>query len=258
MKRKCKELKLIARENILGNYSTLAVAILITNLIVSLVTYPFSILYGINPSISTLIIMYIATFLISMASSILICGQYRIHLAIAHGKHTGVSDMFYTVTHRPDRYILAYLLFTALTILAILPLFLSYGLILISPILALILLLPLCALTYFLIFLVLLRYQLVYFFLLDDETLGIIDAFKLCRQKMHGHKGRLLYITFSFLPMYLLTFLSFGLATFWVQPYQIQTLTVLYLEISGQLDVVEEQKKAPAQTPEPTVFNQYV
>ena len=57
--------------------------------------------------------------------------------------------------------------------------------------------------------------------------------------------------------MLLLVGISFGTAIFWVQPYMVQTTTLFYLEVKGELDEVLEKRKA-GPSPEPEMFNQYV
>jgi uncharacterized membrane protein len=92
--------------------------------------------------------------------------------------------------------------------------------------------------------------------MLDDENLTIVEAFRKCQETMKGNKRRYLYMLFSFIGMLLLVILSFGVAILWVQPYMNQTITLLYLDVTGQLDLVEVAKKQPQPQEEP-VLNQY-
>jgi uncharacterized membrane protein len=107
-----------------------------------------------------------------------------------------------------------------------------------------------------LVLVIALHFGLVYLFMLDDENLTIVEAFRKCQETMKGNKRRYLYMLFSFIGMLLLVILSLGVAILWVQPYMNQTITLLYLDVTGQLDLVEVAKKQPQPQEEP-VLNQY-
>ena len=48
---------------------------------------------------------------------------------------------------------------------------------------------------------------------------------------MKGKKLRLLYLEFSFLPLLLLSILSFGIGLLWLQPYMQMTYTFFFLDL---------------------------
>ena len=73
---------------------------------------------------------------------------------------------------------------------------------------------------------------------------------------MKGHKGRLFYIVLSFLGMDILVLLSLGIGSLWIMPYQSQTYTLFYLDITGQLPEESVSGSAPQQ--EQPTFNKYV
>jgi uncharacterized membrane protein len=52
------------------------------------------------------------------------------------------------------------------------------------------------------------------------------------KQLMKGNRGRLLYLQLSFIGMFFLVLLSFGIAMFWVYPYLNMTLTEFYLDVN--------------------------
>ncbi len=53
----------------------------------------------------------------------------------------------------------------------------------------------------------------------------------LCWRLMKGKKLRLLYLEFSFLPLLLLSILSFGIGLLWLQPYMQMTYTFFFLDL---------------------------
>ena len=57
--------------------------------------------------------------------------------------------------------------------------------------------------------------------------------------------------------MLLLVGLTFGVGILWVQPYMVQTTTLFYLDVKGELPEVLENRKKNGPTPEPTIFNEY-
>lgn len=256
MQRSCKELKRIARENLDGKYSAPMLAYTITLSITLIVELTFSLLQ------TQTIILYIVEFLISVVTIILTCGQYRIHLAIARGQKYSWKDLFYPIKNQPDRYILGQILYLVLMVVAMIPYFVGIVLLSQSSVMLVLLSIPCSILSIILLLFVVLNFEPVFFFMLDDENLSVMEAFKKCRSVMKGNKGRYFYISLSFLGMLLLVTLSLGVTIIWVAPYMTQTITAFYLDVSGQLDAIEEEKKQKKQeqihTQPPTMFNQYV
>ncbi len=253
MRRSCKELKRIARANLENKYSVPMKAYILTFGITMLVEMPFAWFTTSNT------ILYIAELLISVVAIVLTCGQYRIHLAIARGQRHSLSDLYYPIKNQPDRYILAQLLYMGLTIVATVPLILGLFLLEQDSIPLMALSIPCSIISAILLALVTLNFELVFLFMVDDENLSVMEAYKKCRTTMKGHKGRYFYMSFSFLGMLFLGALSLGVATVWISPYMTQTVTAFYLEASGQLDAIEDAKKnEKIDSQKPTMFNQYV
>lgn len=259
MRKKVKELKRIARGNLTGNYMEFIRAFVFCNIITTLIEMPFSMMTNDIQFSMQNIIYYIAIILIGIASVVLTGGQYRMHLGVARSGKAHPSDLFYPVKYHADRYIFTELILFGISIVAMIPMI--GGIILIYTqenlkyyIGALIL-----ALVSFIFATYLsLTFDLVYFVLNDHEELGMMKALKYTKELVTTHRGRYLYMQLSFLPMLLLVGLSFGTAIFWVQPYMIQTTTLFYLDVKGELDEVLEEKKKNGPSPEPVMFNQYV
>jgi len=70
-----------------------------------------------------------------------------------------------------------------------------------------------------------------YYLLLDFPQFKAIDLLKLSMRVMNGHKSRLLYIQFSFLPLEFLCMCSSSIGNLWYVPYANMTYTLFFLDI---------------------------
>lgn len=205
------------------------------------------------------IIYYVAVILIGIASVVLTAGQYRIHLKVARTGEMHLSELFIPVKNHANQFILTELLLFVISIIAMLPMF--GGLFLIYTAQGFsdyILALALSIVSMILGIYISLTFDLVYFVMIDDEHLSMMQALKYTKHMVNTHRKRYLYMQLSFLGMILLVGLSFGLGILWVQPYIVQTITLFYLDIKGELPEVLEHRRKNGPSPEPVMFNQYV
>lgn len=256
MKRNCKELKRIARENLsVSGYTLPMQAFILTSLIASLIEFPFSMLKTEDVLFSTQnIIYYIAQVIISLVSILLTCGQYRIHSSIAQHKKTTTKELFFYIKNMPDRYILARFAKFGLTILCMIPIFIGTYLIVFKNLILVSLILILIGSIITLLFS--LTFDLLFLVLMDNENFSIKEAFGHTKMLMKGNIGKYFYLQLSFLGMGLLVVFSLGLAFLWVQPYMTQTLVLFYYELTGQLDKIEVYKYQ--KTENANVFEEYI
>lgn len=259
MRTKIKELKRIARGNLQGHFLNLIRVYIFCTLITSLLETPFSMMTNKVPFSTQNIIYYIATILIGIASVVLTAGQYRLHLKLARSGELHLSEIFIPAKYHANQFILTELILFGISIITMLPMFgglfliykeasmtnylLAFGASVVSMILAMY---------------ISLTFDLVYFVMIDNENLSMIQALKYTKNLIMSHRKRYLYMQLSFLGMLLLVGLSFGLAFLWVQPYMAQTTTLFYLDVKGELPEVLEHRKKNGPVPEPAVFNQYV
>lgn len=230
----CRQLKTAARGNLIGNYRITMGAFVIVMLLGTIIEIPFSrLVNGAATPTTNYIIYYIAEFLIAILSGVLQIGLFRIHLSIARKKECNVSDVFCCFKSRTDRYILGYLLVFAVSLIGMLPALYVYffcdltlaklpliiGLLLLSLVLSVFINIVLA---------------LVFFVMLDNEDMSIVQCFEKAVGLMKGNKGRLFYIYLSFIGMWLLVVLSLGIGYLWVEPYMIQTYTLFYLDVIGE------------------------
>lgn len=259
MKRKVKELKRIARGNLQGNFAELIRAFVFCNLIVSLIETPFSSMMTETLLTSQNITYLIAVTLITIASVVLTVGQYCLHLSVARTGKIRLADFFYPIKYDANRLICAEVILFILRLIGLAPVagavaiiyfyedmnlyFIALGLALLGAILTIF---------------IEVTFGLTYFVLIDGEELSVIEALKAAIKLIKHHKGRFLYMQLSFIGMYFLVALTFGLGLLWVQPYVMQTTTVFYLDAKGELDEVLEKRRNSESTPEPVMFDSYV
>ena len=205
-------------------------AFVIVMLLGTIIEIPFSrLVNGAATPTTNYIIYYIAEFLIAILSGVLQIGLFRIHLSIARKKECKVSDVFCCFKSSTDRYILGYLLVFAVSLIGMLPaLYVYFFCDLTLAKLPLIIGLLLLSLVFSVFINIVLA--LVFFVMLDNEDMSIVQCFKKAVGLMKGNKGRLFYIYLSFIGMWLLVVLSLGIGYLWVEPYMIQTYTLFRSE----------------------------
>lgn len=259
MYKNVKELKRIARGNLQGNYMGVIRAFVFCNLIVSIVEMPFSMMTNDDYFSTQNIIYYIATILISIVSVVLTAGQLRLHMTLSRTGEIHPSELFVPFKYYSNVFILTELILFGLNILCVLPLAGAVYIVYSSKDLSLYMVaLLLCIISAVLMLFLCVMFDLVYFVLNDNEELSAFGALKTTLQMIKSHKGRYLYLLLSFIPMLILVALSFGVAAFWVQPYIIQTTTVFYLDVKGELPEILEKRKSTGPVPTPIAFDSYI
>ncbi len=256
MRRSSKELKRIARENLTGHYNIPMGAFIVSSMITLAIELPFSMLQSEYATTLQVITTYVAEVLISLIGVVLNAGLIKIHLNMARRKEYTSSQLFDCFKVHPDRYLIAGFLLMLVTFLATLPFIGAMYLyekdsstetILIAIAVGIVCLI--------LDVYIQLRFQLVYYVILEHEEMGIWDSISMSSRLMKGNMGRLFYIMLSFVGLSFLSMLSLGIGMLWVAPYRMQTITNFYLDIIDELP-----ESAPAQPlhSQPNYFNQYI
>lgn len=235
MKRSSAELKRIARDNLNGRYGVPMGAMVVGYLICNVPLLIFSRLTG--SSTMGLVIYFIASLILSALSGVFAAGRVYIGLQMGRGRQYQFADMFYTFRGGADRYILAALLQSVIYMLLNIPSYAMLGFLYRDTSYSVLvgLLFLLLAAMVAMIFIQLLFSQ-VYMLLLDRQELGVLDAFRESVRVMRGNKGRLFYISLSFLGWELLGACSCGIGMLWVGPYITQTQVNFYRDLTGELD----------------------
>ncbi len=258
MNRPCKELKRIARGNLNNRYTIPMGAAIIASIITAMIELPFSMLQATNITTAHAITFYIAEFIILLISMVISVGQLKLHLSMARKQKYTFSQLFYAFKNQPDRYLVAALLQIFLLILTLIPM--TAGIVaafLYTKAATILLAIALSIISVILTISVQLKIALVYFVLLEQENINVLGAIETSRRLMKGNSKRLLYIVLSFIGLQFLCFVSFGIASFWVTPYQTQTLVLFYLDVIGELpqDFSEQYRAAKENL---SSFSQYV
>lgn len=258
MKRKVKELKRIARGNLQGNFLHLIRAFVFCSLIVSLVETPFSMMTNDIWFSTTNIIYYIAVLLITIASVVFTVGQYCLHLDVARTGELHLSHLFYPLKYDANRLILAEVILFLIELLSLAPILGAGAIVLFSEDINLYFVaLALAVIGCISILWASVSFGLTYCVLIDQDEASVHEALSTTLKLIKGHKKRFLYLQVSFFGMYFLVALTLGLGILWVQPYVMQTTTLFYLDVKGELDEILENRKKQEPVPEPVKIDTY-
>lgn len=223
-------LKASAREQLLGHYGSVIGGMFLILLIkMSLSVLTLSVMdYG---SFAGTIIYYIVSILISVLSGILSAGFCFMLLKLSCGQPVMASDVFYAFQNNSGRAVTLSLFLAVCTELILLPFTIISDLYLDHQdpglLLATCISLVVCSIAMIIFDLV---FSQVYYLMLDFPEYTTRQLLESSAQIMKGNKGRLFYICVSFIPLFLLSILSLGVALFWIIPYVRCTLTNFYLD----------------------------
>lgn len=230
------ELKASAREHLLGHYGTVIGAFLIVAAITSAVTLAVSLIVDIN-TIPGTVIYYAIMFLVSVLTGLFSSGSAYLYLKLICGRPVSVGDLFYGFQLCPDKAIIIQAWITLITYLSSLPQIILNCLILANitntdKILRYMLPYALSMILSGVVSVMLsLFYAQTYFLLHDFPQYTAKELLQKSRRLMVHHKGRLLYLYVSFLPLMLLGLLSCGLAMLWIIPYMAATEAEFFLDL---------------------------
>jgi uncharacterized membrane protein len=76
-------------------------------------------------------------------------------------------------------------------------------------------------------------YSMTYFILAEDKEISAMDAIRLSRDMMRGYKWKYFCLMLRFIGWWLLTILTLGVLSFWVQPYVMMTALHFYEDIKA-------------------------
>ncbi len=151
-------------------------------------------------------------------------GLFLMHLKIVYGEKPRLSDLFVCVATGPDKMIIIRAVLFGLPYLILFPATLylmATGTV--NLVYAVLLFLALFA-----GIATLLVYGLAYFVALDFPELSAGEALSESKKLTRGYRKELFTLHVSFLPLYLLGVISFGLAWFWITAYHQAALASFY------------------------------
>lgn len=241
MKRTILQLKGEAREALKGNYSMAIVAYIIIMILVSMCSGLTMMLFG-GETLFSFIMSQVFSLVVGLISSLFTVGMYKIFLDISRGIAPNLADIISMFKRHPDRVIVVSLIVTVIQYVFLLPsLVINYRIMTMhvsdarfirQTLLMMLLLLIGTAVAA----LITLPFSLCYFLLVDYDELDAREAISKSVALMKGNYGRFIYMFFSFMGLYILSFLSCGVGLLWVAPYMTMTQIELYRDIQGELD----------------------
>lgn len=184
-----------------------------------------------------LVLYLVFNLLFGLLMAILSLGFNKMFLDGSRGYPVRFPDLFYGFRHHPDRILLMQLVLEGISILCCLP-----GCILIFytasadgelTLMFAGLILLLAGLILSLYFT--LTFSQAPYLMADYDDIGPIQALLESKHMMKGNKGRLFYITLSFIGLYLLNTLTCGLAMLWIFPYENMTMTNFYRNLGNEI-----------------------
>ncbi len=173
------------------------------------------------------------SFLVSLMVGIVRYGLYSLYLNRQFEQTIAPADLYRGFREQPDRIIKVEAAFAAVESLALLPFTLftyRQASITDEPVKSLVLL----ALGYLVIFTMEVEFAPIWFLMLDFPEMKEKQLFVTSARMMRGHRKQYVLLTLSFLPLYFLGFLSFGIALLWVMAYRYASYAAFYRGLVSQ------------------------
>lgn len=235
------ELKAIARTQLIGNYMTTSLSILLLYFINLLVSDLITSFCNIK-TISGMILAMIISLIFSIFMGVFGFGLAHMFLGLSCKQQIHTSNIYYGFRTNLNQNLIVSLRLIATVFIPIFIGILSVGITNKSNHFAIVTIgyLILAAGIIYGVFKGL-QYSMVFFISLDFPNYDTKKVFKMSEYLMKGNMGRLFYLIVSFLPLYLLSFLTIPLGTFftigllWIAPYMLATLTNFYLNLVKSL-----------------------
>ena len=77
-------------------------------------------------------------------------------------------------------------------------------------------------------------YRMVFYLLIDNPEIGVMEALRKSKEMMHGYKAKLFCLDLSFIGWGLLCILTFGVGFLWLYPYMLTSQTIFYEELRNE------------------------
>ena len=186
--------------------------------------------------IGSVVLVILVVYGMLLLEYMLIPGFCRMYYNICKKNEVKIGDLFFAFRNSFGKFFgLSMLMILLVILLSVLQLILSAVFGLIAPLFYMIISM---VITYF----IFLNYGLVYYILVDDTQMKLMDALKLSKKYMVGNKGRMFVLGLSFIGWFILSYLTCYLAFLWLIPYMGCTFMFFYL------DVKEEYEQKNSQT----------
>lgn len=263
---KISELKEIAKDRLLGNYSvagaSFAILYLIGVLFISVfIPTIFTTLFAgkivgaeslgsIRMGIGDYLLYYLVMGIVGALFSTLSVGTNNICLMLSREKKPALGDMFFCYKHHPDKVIIIFFVTYAVQLLLDIPVMIYNALhsSTDTPSAVTSLVMPAYELLTIIVTVVItLMLAMSYYLYLDNPELGAMDYIKKSIALMKHNKGRLFYYYLTMIGWVLLGVLSLFIGFIWISPYMGVTVANFYRDLIG-----EDVRSYPAGTEENT------
>ena len=239
MRQKIIEIKGLSRENLHGKYPLPIGIYLLMIVIISLISSPFQRMVqnaATDMSVTYMLIGLLGEIIVFLIAILFGAGFTKVHLNIGRRKDATFQDFLYPFKNHPDKFMGFGVLLALIGVACSLPGAICIGIVAVtqSDILA-IAGIVLLVVGMIVMIIISLGFALTTYILLDDPYgTKVIQAMKQSWKYMKKRKGTLFVLYLSYIGIFLLGILSFGLGLLWVEQYVQQSLSVFYLKVKEE------------------------
>ncbi len=225
-------LKADARELLLGKYKVAVLAYVLMELLVTGVLTLAELQVNLQTT-TGLLLYYAVYFIVVLLSTVLIVGQNHLYLNMFRDRAYETGNIWIGFRTCADRAILAYLIILGKTLLFAIPCIIATAIMLTTKNYYFALLVGATA-----VFMIIgctfvqLDYSQVFYLILDHPEESATQLLSHSKKLMKGHRGSYFYLLVSFLGIFFLSILTFGIGMLWIYPYFTATKTAYYLELT--------------------------
>lgn len=228
------QLKADAREQLLGKYKTVIFAYLIMQFLLSSCLSIAQSQLNLQ-SLGGSVIYYTVYLIVTLFGAVFTTGQNYMYLNIARGQEFAVRNIWHAFRNLADRCLILQLIILAKMFLCGIP-FIAASAALVMTQNYYLSIAVAATLIFFLVTatIISIHYSQVFYLVLDCPTLSARELLAESKSLMKGHKGGYFYLIISFLGVFLLTVLTFGIGTLWVYPYFMSVKANYYLDLTAE------------------------
>lgn len=226
------ELKSIARELLLGKYGSYILALVCIEMIILVLSSVISVVTA-GEALWAMILNLLLTIILELIGAVFSVGLIRFTLNISRNQPYELKDIFYGFTCHPDKAIISKFLLFLMDFVCVLPAILFFILYYIAPDTAFLMVIASLLLVIGGVISVILHmtFDMVFYTLVDYPDATVMELFRYCANVMKGDRVKLFYLIVSFLPLYALSILSFGIGLLFVIPYQNVAIAQFYQDV---------------------------
>lgn len=227
------ELKRNAKEILLGHYNIVIPALLMITIFSLLVNNLSSTIYSTQKTSLSFLLYVLFLILSSLLLEVFSIGRASLFLNLMTNREPKLNNIYNGFKMDPKRSLILCGFYSLLLgITGFLPLLVFQKFFYFNAAIEIIIVISLLVLFGMLLSIfIILSFSQIFFLINDFPTASAWDTIKYSYQIMKGNKGRLFYIHLSFIPWYLLSILTCGIALLWIMPYFHSTLALFYLDL---------------------------